>query len=117
LCLDALFERFYHRLPHDELFQLYIDYPVFQGQCQAAPAKKPGRPPGSRILQVIFDVVGHPDAGPFIVLTPTVGQFMLDCKAVFNSKDPEQTAGDLVKTLLPRLTKRLEELQQKSPTS
>jgi hypothetical protein len=117
LFVDALFARFYGRLPHDELFQMYMDYPL-PGQDQSRlPPTKPGRLPGGRILQFIFDMVGHPDVIPFILLSPTVGQLMLDGKSVFDSQDPEKIVADLVQTLSPRLAQRLEELQQKSPIS
>ena len=118
LFVDALFDRFYGRLPHDELFQMYMDYPL-PGQDQSRlPPTKPGRLPGGRIFQFIFDMVGHPDVVPLIILSPIVGQLMLDGKAVFDSQDPEKIAGALVQTLFPRLTRRLERpQQQKDPIS
>ncbi len=115
LFVDALFARFYGRLPHDELFQMYMDYPLFPGQDQGKSPTKPGRLPGNRISQFIFDIVGHPDIATFILLQTTVDQLMLNGKAVFDSEDPEKIATNLVQTLFPRLTKRLDELQRKYP--
>jgi len=108
LFADALFADCHNgRLPRDDLFQMYLEYPIFPDNRKKQLPDRPGRLPGSRIFQFICDVLGRPDIRPMILLSPTAGQLMVDGKAVFEAADPEQMAKHLVECLFTRLMERL----------
>lgn len=84
--------------PTMNCFSYYLEYPIFPDDQQRQVQIKPGRLPGGRIFQFVYDVLGHPDIRPMILLNPTAAQLMLDGKAVFDANDPERTANELVQS-------------------
>jgi hypothetical protein len=104
LFVDALFYRFFNKVPNDELFQRYLELPLFPSQVKnTEPTNSP-----SRIFQFSLDMSGGPSLYATVGLPDVALQLMLDGKAVLEAGDPKQTANTLAKSFAARVNKRHE---------
>ncbi|HEY5174457.1 MAG TPA: hypothetical protein VII95_02705 [Terriglobales bacterium] len=104
LLVDALFYRFFDKVPNDELFQRYLELPLLPNQLKDTDrAKGP-----SRIFQFSLDISGGPSLCATVLLPNVAVQLILDGKAVLEARDPKQTANTLAKSFAARVNKRHE---------